>query len=477
MQFYFNRNKNDGNFTKENKKFFRIMRRPSDLYDIQEDNDSNSLINEKKIIEYARKYPEKTNIQIFKELGYPVPEGSQINNERMYPEMFYEKNDSGQLVPKKNIFCKKNNDQKNENLQKSFCSIINSPNLDDSLLYSKKSPIKNKNITSQKKLKGTNPNNSRKSAFFMTRKEENETKLFKYCMSYYCNVLKYSSEQKKSIFDSIQSLGEIYFLMKFSTFDCEFNYSSKNSSVIKIFPKKQSKEFLNSVLKLLNWAKNNNEVSEKYFLYRDLSFTQLAKDFSQNLNLLSKSSNDDIIMKSIREENEINDDDLIMKSIKIEKSQEKNNNKISLEEYDILLMLKAKRIKGQINRQLNELISIMKRTYYFENRDNNNNKEEKKYIFRLEIGTALLAPVEIINNEKKSNISDGNFKKIMDDVKIGETIILAFAYNPIHYFDINNGKYKGDSSDCQKIYFIDTSKNNPKLIDVFAQINYNIDDE
>ena len=42
MQFYFNRNKNDGNFTKENKKFFRIMRRPSDLYDIQEDNDSNS---------------------------------------------------------------------------------------------------------------------------------------------------------------------------------------------------------------------------------------------------------------------------------------------------------------------------------------------------------------------------------------------------------------------------------------------------
>ena len=475
MQFYFNRNKNNGNFTKENKKFFRIMRRPSDLYDIQEDNDSNSLINEKKIIEYARKYPEKTNIQIFKELGYPVPEGSQINNERMYPEMFYEKNEIGELVPKKNIFCKKNNDQKNENLQKSFCSIINSPNLDDSLLYSKKSPIKNKNRTSQKKLKESNLNISRKSAIFITRKEENETKLFKCCMNYYCNILKDFSEQKKSIFNSIQSIGEIYFLLKFSTFDYEVNYSSKNSSIIKIFPKKQSKEFLNSVLKLLNWAKNNNEVSEKYFLYRDLSLTQLAKDFSQNLNLLSKRSDDDIIMKSIREENEINDD-VIMESIKNEKSQEKKN-KISLDEYDILLMLKAKRIKGQVNRQLNELLSIMKKTYYYENKNNNNKKEEKKYVFRFEFGTARLAPVEIINNEKKSNISDGDFKKIMDSVKIGETIILAFAYNPIHYFDINNGKYKGDSSDCQKIYFIDCSKNNQKLNDVFAQIDYNIDDE
>ena len=219
-------------------------------------------------------------------------------------------------------------------------------------------------------------------------------------MRYYCNVLKYSSEQKKSISYSIQSLGEIYFLLKFSVFDSEFNYSSKNSSVIKIFPKNQSKEFLNSVLKLLNWAKNNKEVSEKYFLYRDLSFTQLAKDFSQNLNLLSKRSDDDVIMKSIREENEINDD-VIMESIKIEKSQEKNNNKISLDEYDILMILKAKRIKGQVNRQLNELLSIMKKTYYYENRENNNNKEEKKYIFRLEIGTVLLAPIEIINNEKK----------------------------------------------------------------------------
>ena len=38
MQFYFNRNRNDGNFTKENKKFFRIMKRQSDLSDIKEEN-------------------------------------------------------------------------------------------------------------------------------------------------------------------------------------------------------------------------------------------------------------------------------------------------------------------------------------------------------------------------------------------------------------------------------------------------------
>ena len=114
-------------------------------------------------------------------------------------------------------------------------------------------------------------------------------------------------------------------------------------------------------------------------------------------------------MKSIREENEINDD-VIMESIKNEKSQEKKN-KISLDEYDILLMLKAKRIKGQVNRQLNELLSIMKKTYYYENKDNNNNKEEKKYVFRFEFGTARLAPVEIINNEKKSNILGRILKK------------------------------------------------------------------
>lgn len=82
------------------------MKRQSDLYDIKEENDSNCIISDKKIVEYANKFPEKTNIQIFKELGYPVPEGSQINNNKLNPDFFYKKNDNGELIPKKKCFVK-----------------------------------------------------------------------------------------------------------------------------------------------------------------------------------------------------------------------------------------------------------------------------------------------------------------------------------------------------------------------------------
>lgn len=476
MQFYFNRNKNDGNFTKENKKFFRIMRRESDLYDIKEDNDSNCLINDKKIVDYANKFPEKTNIQIFKELGYPVPEGSQINNNKLNPEMFYKKNDNGELIPKKNMFCKKKDDPKNENIQKSFCSIINSSNNDDSFLNSKKSPFKKREKSSRKKLKRPNFTNSRNSCFFGRSDEEIEKIQFKHCMDYYCGFFNHFSKDKKSVSESIQCLGQIYYLVKFPIYNSIIKYDFKNSSIINNISSNKNEGYLNSLKKFVNWVQNNNAISEKNFLSGDLSFTQLAHDLSQNLNLLSKNSNDDIIMKSIREEN-ANNDEVSMESIK---NNNKSLNKIdqnNLNEYDIMLLLKGRRIRGQTSENIKELIAYIKRNNYFEDGNNNRKKEEKKYFFRLFIGDIPLAPVEIINSPKKSNISNLDFEKIMDKVKIQEEIIIAFVYNPIYYFDINTGKYKGNNSDCQKIYFIDCSKNNPKLYDLYLQINDYKEDE
>jgi hypothetical protein len=181
-------------------------------------------------------------------------------------------------------------------------------------------------------------------------------------------------------------------------------------------------------------------------------------------------------MKSIREENAINDE-VSMESIK---NNNKSLNKIdqnNLNEYDIMLLLKGRRIRGQTSENIKELIAYIKRNNYFEDGNNNRKKEEKKYFFRLFIGDIPLAPVEIINNAKKSNISTLDFEKIMDKVKIQEEIIIAFVYNPIYYFDINTGKYKGNNSDYQKIYFIDCSKNNPKLYDLYLQINDYKEDE
>ena len=476
MQFFFNRNKNEGNFTKENKKFFRIMRRQSDLYDIKEDNNSDCLINDKKIVDYANKFPEKTNIQIFKELGYPVPEGSQINNNKLYPEIFYKKNDNGELIPKKNIFCKNNNAPKNENIQKSFCSIINESNNDDSLINSKKSQFKNREKSSRKKLKRPNFNISRNSSFFGKSNNEIEKKQFQYCMDYYGGVFDHFSKGKKSVSDSIQCLGEIYYLVKFPIYKSIIKYDFKNSSVINNINSNKNEGYLNSVKKFVNWVQNNNGICEKKFLSGDLSFTQLAHDLSQNLNILSKKSDDDIIMKSIREENAINDE----VSMESKQNNDKSLNKINqnnLSEYDIMLLLKGRRIRGQTNENIKELIAYIKRNNYFEDGNNKRKNEEKKYFFRLFIGDIPLAPVEIINSAKKSNISNLDFEKIMDKVKIQEEIIIAFIYNPIFYFDINTGKYKGNDSNCQKIYFIDCSKNNPKLYDLYLQINDYKEDE
>ena len=58
----------------------------------------------------------------------------------------------------------------------------------------------------------------------------------------------------------------------------------------------------------------------------------------------------------------------------------------------------------------------------------------------------------------------------MKNIKIGEEVIFVFLYNPSNYFDINLNLYKLGINECESIIFIDCSKKNTFLNNIFDYI-------
>ena len=320
-------------------------------------------------------------------------------------------------------------------------------------------------------------NSSRKSCFLNLSKDAKENLQFQYCMKYYENFLKNYSQNFESLWTIVQALGELYFLIKYSCYDFKFGESVESATVFKLFchnkNKKRSQEFVESSKKLIKWLKKNEHISENIFVCVENEFdvSQLAKDFSQNLKIFSSRKSSNITMKSINNNN-IWDDDISMLSISNSGNSLKLNqvNKNLISNYHIILTLKGKKVEGQINGDLNNLIRYINNKMHYENE--NGSKEKKKYYFRFYIGDRLLTPIEVTNNPDISKICEEDFQKIMDSIKKDNDVIISFCYNPICYFNINNGTYKMGSNKYEQVNFINCSQNNKLLWDIFDRINF-----
>ena len=452
MQYYFDRNINDGLYTKESSNIFKISVGPGDYINSKEKYRRKSLIDTKPILEYAEKNPDKNNLEIFQHFGFPVPVGSQINNERLCPPMFYKKDEKGNIIPKKNIICRKNKYKQLEESQSLSFLLEESqvtnysklPKIQYNSNNKKRTPIK-KNI---KKLINT----SKIVIENEITKEQKEIKQFELCMNYFYRLFGQSNPYEIP-FESIQSLGQIYYLLKYPIYNIFKNNGkkSKEIEIVNINNLSSDKQYIKKLF-------NINQISEKIFIKSNNVFseTQLAEEFNNKVNIYSDT---DIIMDSIINENNKNENVDINKIIVINQIDSSLINK-----YHLIFLLKAKKV--HVMGDDYDMQNLVYQTNIKKSSENINDVL-RKYYFSFYLGNQPLAPVELRNKEKLSKIGDSEFYKLMDNIKYGEPIIIAFDYCPIYYFNINRGTFNLKTNAYHMVFFIDCSKKNSQLSNIY----------
>ena len=124
-------------------------------------------------------------------------------------------------------------------------------------------------------------------------------------------------------------------------------------------------------------------------------------------------------------------------------------NNILFDEHTLFLILKVKRIK------YDDILSGNQ--YYFK--------------FYVE-DTLIPAPIKIKFYCNCSRNKIEHFHYVMQQIKINEEVYLAFAFNPTFYFD--NTFFIFQNNDIwEYVFYIDCSKANPKIEQIFHEIYNN----
>ena len=316
--------------------------------------------------------------------------------------------------------------------------------------------------------------------------EEIKLERFIHCMNYYSQ--NYGNKSPIEIsFNDIHTLGLIYYLVKFPLFIPYYRANISNDYIIGLdenfreihipinhhFDLRYPREgFAEKLIR-------NNKISERIFINNGeiYGFTQLAQDFSQDCKLSSGKQSSNVIMKSIRycentafysfDINEIKQD--LNHMFSVNKIEEKY-----IDKYDLIFVMKGHKIHGESehDRDLENFLYFFNTRVLCNEDKLKKQKEKKNYYFKFSLGEQDLAPVKVKNNENISGMNDTQFNNRMKEINYGEEIIMAFKYNPTIYFDINTGENKiSRNHDYQSITFIDCSKNNEQLYNIFNLIN------
>ena len=476
MQLFFGRGIREGNIFQESQRVFKINTDVTDFSKNNNDNKNPCLIDSKKLLEYAKENPKKNNIEIFKEMGCKVPEASQINNIKFFPELFYKNNEKGELIPKKNFY-NENKDKFDEVNDRGVFSILN-----------------------DEKSSENNSLNKRRSTFFLKRntplknnimwpeqsskkktKEEKELKHFLNCMNHYYRD--FSGKIPEEIpFENIRSLGHIYYIIKFPKylpyfpkrktqitktikldFDIEFPAYSNNNNLLQ-YKKGGIVDFLIS----------NYKICDKIFVENESKsgITQLIEEFSEKIKIFS-SKKSNVTMRSINSIEYPEDDYLMEKIVYDNISEMFSVNKVKCKEigdYDIILILPGKKIQVKKDKEFINFKKYKKNNLSIFDDDENKPKSQEKYYFTFFLGENELISVEVKNDEKKTGINNTIFTKIMKEIKLDEFVLISFIFNPLNFFNINSGLYDPYPIGYQSVTFIDSSNNNIQINNIFELI-------
>lgn len=476
------------------KKVYNVITCAADLLDLNRD-ETISLTDKKKFIDYAHTHKEKNMIELFKHFNFPVPETEEEKeDQRFCLRLLYKKDIKGKLVPRENIFYNEKSKKGYKNFLDSSFTIIDNETVNDN--KSKKNANKEEtleNLSKMKKIKKLDRSidNLRKSisskSFCNNNGELNEEETtsinkLKYtlCIKHYGEQLGFKDLKKISL-EEVTSLGQIYYIIKMASqennnFNNPFNNCNMNNNenmknddyitVINgvIYKKKKKRSFIDKLIRNFRIADNNFGLlsikdNESQILFNNLcNYDYGSKNNNNKIQetdsqkLLAEFNK--IILESQKNYLNNNDNNDSLKAKATERNNESRYGKLGdnaiCDEYRLILILKGKRIDFTDKRGKRNL-NLFYFKFYLENR--------------------LLNTVEVIFNENVAKEKSSKFKKIMSQVKINEEVIMAFAYYPIIYFNNKHNNYELPPSGVESVYYIDSSKENEKVIKVYEEAN------
>ena len=286
-----------------------------------------------------------------------------------------------------------------------------------------------------------------------------EQKLFKFCMEYYFNVLNKKLPYQIEL-SQINNVGIIYYILNYRLFD-------KMSMI-------QRKDvFVDKKNDIIEFIFKNKKICEKLFIDANdqFGFTQLAKELSQKIKITSQinnspNDNSGVCGDSLNLNGNNFDDEYLKKFFILNRV-----NKDKVNDYKIILILNGKKVNYSKNYHLENFFVYTnnERRYTL----NNNKNKTEDYFIQLYLKGKPLEKVRIKNDIDISNTSDDDFNDIMDKININEEVIFVVLYNPLKYFNINNGTYKINQcfGEYETLTYINCSKKDSLLYDIFKYVN------
>ena len=419
--FFVNRFEREGLPKKEDKPALKIIAFPKDYYN---EEPSIDLINDSKLKNYALQHPEQNMVQLFSKLNYTIPKNQEEFDDPKFNGSFIFKRDNrGNIVPRENIYWNQKHVKNYQNSQTSFYSLLDEENeceRDKASLHSiekmfKKNQKRRKLDKSQCKI--CRERKSYRPSLNKDNTEEKKLLIYNACIMHYSEELD-NKPIKNITLDDFKDLGQIYYIIKIASNPKEqnTNWENDNNSNNNIIPEKE----LFNIKYISSLYKNSIITKQKFgpFSYvkgdSQIIAEEIAKIKIETQNLLGIKSNN-----------------------------------ILFDKYTIFLILKAKRIK------LDDILS----------------RNQNYFKFYVE-GKLIPCPVKVKFYSKCSREKIDNFHSIMKKIKINEELFIAFAFNPTYYFDNYHLRYENKDV-WEYVYYVDSSKANPRVEEIFNEINNN----
>lgn len=419
--FFVNRYEREGLPKKEDKPALKIIASAKDYLN---EEPSIDLINDSKLKNYALQHPEQNMVQLFSKLNYTIPKNQEEFDDPKFNGSFIFKRDNrGNIVPRENIYWNQKHVKNYQNSQSSFYSLLAESNeceRDKASLHSiekmfKKNQKRRKLDKSQCKI--CRERKSYRPSLNKDNTEEKKLLIYNACIMHYSEELD-NKPIKNITLDDFKDLGQIYYIIKIASNPKEqnTNWENDNNSNNNIIPEKE----LFNIKYISSLYKNSIITKQKFgpFSYvkgdSQIIAEEIAKIKIETQNLLGIKSNN-----------------------------------ILFDKYTIFLILKAKRIK------LDDILS----------------RNQNYFKFYVE-GKLIPCPVKVKFYSKCSREKIDNFHSIMKKIKINEELFIAFAFNPTYYFDNYHLRYENKDV-WEYVYYVDSSKANPKVEEIFNEINNN----
>jgi hypothetical protein len=423
-QYFFNKYEREGLPKKEEKPLLKIIASPGDLVNADTSMD---MINDNKLKKYAIDNPEKNMPELFSIFDYPVPRTKEeFEDPKFNTSFLYKKDDRGNMVPRENIYWNEKNNKNYQNPNDSFYSLLG----DAKAFQKNQTRLSVIEKTFKKNLKRKKMDRSKtKTKIKKARKSvspiksnngERKANIYKACMRHYCEKLNNKTITEINLQD-IKELGEIFYLVKIANNPIEQITIWENDNNNSLFNASEEEKKNICKIKFINLLlKNSNIAKEKFGPFSWVKGdSQLIGEAIGNIKL------------------------------ETQKRLDIKGNNILFDEHTLFLILKVKRIK------YDDILSGNQ--YYFK--------------FYVE-DTLIPAPIKIKFYCNCSRNKIEHFHYVMQQIKINEEVYLAFAFNPTFYFDNTFFIYQNNDI-WEYVFYIDCSKANPKIEQIFHEIYNN----